>query len=48
MIHTCQLNRVNPFEYLMALQQHSQGVLKEPSRWLPWSYPEAIGHTDSS
>jgi transposase len=48
LIHTCQLNRVNPFEYLMALQQHSQGVLKEPSRWLPWSYPEAIGYTDSS
>jgi transposase len=42
LIHTCQLNRVNPFEYLMVLQQHAQKVLKEASRWLPWNYAEAL------
>jgi transposase len=42
LIHTCQLNRVNPFAYLMVLQQHAQKVLKEASRWLPWNYAEAL------
>ena len=47
LIHTCQLANVNPFEYLMALQQHSQEVLKEASRWLPWNYTEALEPTDT-
>jgi hypothetical protein len=48
LIHTCQLNRVNPFEYLMVLQQHAQKVLKEASRWLPWNYTEALKPSDTS
>ena len=48
LIHTCQLNRVNPFEYLMALQQHSQKVLTEASRWLPWNYVEALEPSNTS
>ena len=42
LIHTCQLNRVNPFEYLKALQEHSQAVAQDPTRWLPWNYTEAL------
>jgi hypothetical protein len=30
LIHTCELNRVNPFDYLMALQQHAAAVPKAP------------------
>jgi len=26
LIHTCELNRVNPFDYLMALEQHAGGA----------------------
>ena len=48
LIHTCQLNRVNPFDYLMALQRHSQEVLKEVSRWLPWNFAEASEPSDTS
>ena len=48
LIHTCQLNRVNPFEYLLALQQHGQQVMKDAGRWLPWNYTEAIGPSDTS
>ena len=48
LIHTCQLNRVNPFEYLMALQQHSQKVLTEASRWLPWNYVQALEPSNTS
>jgi hypothetical protein len=42
LIHTCELNRVNPFEYLMALQRHAADVTKEPTRWLPWCFHQNI------
>jgi len=47
LIHTCQLNRVNPFEYLVTLQEHSQQVAKDPTRWLPWNHPEALAPADT-
>jgi hypothetical protein len=47
LIHTCQLNRVNPFAYLMALQEHSQDVAKEVGRWLPWNFTEALAPSDT-
>jgi hypothetical protein len=42
LIHTCELNRVNPFDYLMALQQHAAAAAKAPVSWLPWNYQQAI------
>jgi len=42
LIHTCELNRINPFDYLMALQQHADAALKTPESWLPWNYEQAI------
>ena len=47
LIHTCQLNQVNPFDYLMALQQHGQEVVKDAGRWLPWNDAAAIGPYDT-
>lgn len=41
LIHTCTLNRVNPFHYLTALQKHSSELFKDPKRWLPWNYEQA-------
>jgi hypothetical protein len=32
----------------MALQQHGQHVLKDPSRWLPWNYAEAQEPSDTT
>jgi transposase len=46
-IHTCQLNGVNPFDYLLALQQHGLEVVKDVSRWLPWNYTEALAPADT-
>jgi hypothetical protein len=40
LIHTCRLNRVNPFDYLLALVRHPAQVLAHPARWLPWNYRE--------
>ena len=41
LIHTCQLGRINPFHYLMALVTNAKQVLLDPKRWLPWNYPVA-------
>ncbi|MFQ5917273.1 MAG: IS66 family transposase [Candidatus Binatia bacterium] len=41
LIHTCTLNRVNPFHYLTTLQKHSSELFKNPKRWLPWNYHQA-------
>lgn len=42
LIHTCALCRVNPFEYLQALQIHVQAVQTRPALWLPWNYREQL------
>jgi len=41
LIHTCRLNRINPFAYLLALAHHPAQVKSQPSAWLPWNYPQA-------
>jgi transposase len=41
LIHTCTLNRVNPFHYLTSLQKHSSELFKNPKHWLPWNYQQA-------
>jgi len=41
LIHTCELNGVNPFDYLVELQKHAEQVAENPSGWMPWNYQEA-------
>ncbi len=43
LIHTCNLMKVNAFNYLVALQKHSAQVFKDPSSWMPWNYQTALG-----
>jgi hypothetical protein len=47
-IHTCELNGINPFAYLMALQQHADSVRKAIQDWLPWNYPNIRQTLDTS
>ncbi len=42
LIYTCELNKVNPFDYLTELQRHSAEVATNPQRWMPWNYREAL------
>ena len=35
LIHTCELNGVNPFDYLTELQRHSEELRRNPSEWMP-------------
>jgi transposase len=41
LIHTCRLNQINPFEYLMAIATHPDQVKSHPQAWLPWNYPQS-------
>lgn len=42
LIHTAELARANPFDYLVALQLHYQALIEEPGAWMPWNYHEAL------
>ena len=42
LIHTCELNGANPFDYLTELQRHSGELLRSPSQWMPWNYRETV------
>ena len=42
LIHTCRLNAINPFEYLVALARHPTEVARNPDAWLPWNYAETL------
>ena len=46
-IHTCELNRVNPFAYLMTVQQHADSVRNATSDWLPWNYLKTLETIDT-
>jgi hypothetical protein len=45
LIHTCELNEVNPFDYLTELQKHASELSSDPDRWLPWNYRNALPRT---
>lgn len=38
LIHTCELNGVNSFDYLTELQRHAQELAAHPAHWMPWAY----------
>jgi hypothetical protein len=41
-IHTCDLNGADPFDYLTQLQRHAKQVRAHPEQWLPWTYRQTI------
>ena len=38
LIHTCELNKVNPFDYLTELLRHPAELTTRPAEWMPWNY----------
>lgn len=42
LIHTCQLNDVNPFAYLTELQRHAADLAAHPENWMPWNYRDEL------
>lgn len=41
LIHTCELNRINPFDYLTELLRHPAELAVRPTEWMPWNYRRA-------
>jgi hypothetical protein len=42
LIHTCELNGANPFDYLTELLRHSTELKQRPSEWMPWNYRDTL------
>jgi len=42
LIHTCKLNGVGPFDYLVQLQKHAAQVRQHPGDWMPWNYQATL------
>jgi hypothetical protein len=45
LIHTCELNKVNPFDYLTELLRHPAELKRSPADWMPWNYRETLAQT---
>ena len=41
-IHTCELNGVNAFNYMTEIQRHADEVRQRPAEWLPWNFEAAL------
>ena len=42
LIYTCNLDGINPFDYLRALQKHSSELFKNPRNWMPWNFKAMV------
>ena len=42
LIHTCELNKVNAFDYLTQLQKNAAAVVLSPGNWMPWNYQQTM------
>ena len=38
LIHTCELNGINPFDYLYQVLRHAAEAQACPAAWLPWNF----------
>ncbi len=39
LIHTCELNKINPFDYLTELlRRPAESCVMRPAEWMPWNY----------
>ena len=48
LIHTCELNGVNAFDYLTELQRHAEELKQNPSEWMPWNYRDTLARLATS
>ncbi len=42
LIHTCELNGVNSFSYLVALQRNADALARSPKDWMPWNFTKNL------
>lgn len=42
LVHTCEMNDTNPFDYLTELQRHAEDLARNPAEWMPWNYRKSL------
>ena len=42
LIHTCELQSINPFDYLITLAKHPDQTSENPANWMPWNYQTTL------
>jgi transposase len=47
LIHTAELQRQNPSDYLTALQRNHKAVADKPADWMPWNYRLALANLNA-
>ena len=47
LIHTCELNSVNPVTYLTELLRHSDDLALKPADWMPWNFQTTLERMQS-
>ena len=47
LIYTCELNAVNPFDYLTELERHAGELASHPEQWMPWNYRTTLQSIES-
>jgi transposase len=48
LIHTCELNGGNSFDYLTELQKHAEELARNPAEWMPWNYRQTLARGAAS
>jgi hypothetical protein len=48
LIHTCELNGANPFDYLTELLRQAEELKRSPSEWMPWNYRDTLARLATS
>jgi hypothetical protein len=48
LIHTCEVNDVNPFDYLTQLQKHANELSSDPDSRMPWNYQDMLQKTTAT
>jgi transposase len=48
LIHTGELNGVNPFDYLTELNNHANDLSSYPEGWMLWNYRDMLQRTNTS
>ena len=41
-IHTCELQNANPFDYFITLAKHASQNIENPADWMPWNYQTTL------
>ena len=41
-IYTCQLEGVDPFDYLTELLKQASELVLHPNQWMPWNYRDTL------